>query len=167
MSQAQGYAIHDPAKWTDFKVESFDLKPETDDDVTLRITACGVCGSDVHTITGGWGEFNTPYVIPGHEIIGVVTSVGKNVPGGIKVGDRVGVGAQVGSCGTCFPCKEGDEQYCVGDDKTGMGVIDTYNAKYPDGAVAQGGYSSAIRAHHQFVFPIPDQIVDEDAASML
>lgn len=72
--------------------------------------------------------------------------VGKNVKD-IKVGDRVGVGAQVGSCMNCYPCKTNDENYCVGDGKKGL--VDTYNAKYADGSVAQGGYSTAIRAHQQ------------------
>lgn len=65
------------------------------------------------------------------------------------------------------PCKEGNEQYCVGDEKTGRKLVDTYNAKYHDGSIAQGGYSTAIRAHQQFVFPIPDEVSSNNAASML
>lgn len=102
-------------------------------------------------------------VIPGHEIVGKVTAVGKNVKD-IKVGDRVGVGAQVGSCMNCTSCNSDFENYCQGDGKAGC--VDTYNAKYPDGSVAQGGYSSAIRAHQRFVFPIPEAISSENAASM-
>ncbi|PWN91190.1 GroES-like protein [Acaromyces ingoldii] len=160
----KGYAIADTKKWTDFKVIDFDLKTPEDDDVDVDIQFCGVCGSDVHTISGGWGELSVPAVIPGHEIVGKVTKVGKNVKG-IEVGQRVGVGAQVGSCGTCNPCKTDHENYCIGDGKKGL--VDTYNSLYPDGKAAQGGYSTAIRAHQQFVFPIPDAITSEDAASML
>lgn len=160
----KGYAVKDPKDWTNFQVTEFELKPEEDDDVTLSITHCGVCGSDVHTISGGWGEWATPYVIPGHEIVGTVTAVGKNVKD-IKVGSRVGVGAQVGSCMNCVPCKNDNENYCRGDGKRSM--VDTYNSKYADGSIAQGGYSTAIRAHQQFVFPIPDEIPSEEAASML
>lgn len=87
--------------------------------MTLDITHCGVCGSDVHTISGEWGEFATPFVIPGHEIVGTVTKVGSKVKG-IKVGDRVGVGAQVGSCGTCAECKRDNENYCRGDGKSAI-----------------------------------------------
>ncbi|KAK0527678.1 alcohol dehydrogenase [Tilletia horrida] len=105
----KGYAIHDPSKWTDFKVTEFELKTAEPDDVTLDITHCGVCGSDVHTVSGGWGEFATKFVIPGHEIVGTVTAVGENVKD-IKVGDRVGVGAQVGACLNCPPCKQKQEQ---------------------------------------------------------
>ncbi|KDN53332.1 GroES-like protein [Tilletiaria anomala UBC 951] len=160
----KGYAIHDTKDWTNFKVEDFDLKPAEDDDITLSITHCGVCGSDVHTISGGWGKLAVPYVIPGHEIIGTVTEVGKNVKD-VKVGDRVGVGAQVSSCMNCVPCWNDNENYCRGDGK--KGVLDTYNSKYADGSIAQGGYSTQIRAHQQFVFPIPDAISSENAASML
>lgn len=105
-----------------------------------------------------------PAVIPGHEIVGIVSQVGKNVKD-IKVGDRVGIGAQVGSCMNCDPCKHDNENYCVGDGKGHM--VDTYNSFWPDGSVAQGGYSNAVRAHEQFVFPIPDAISSEHAAPML
>jgi len=161
---AKGYAIKDPKNWTNFQVVDFELKTPEDDDVDIEIECCGVCGSDVHTISGGWGEFAVPFVIPGHEIVGKVTKVGKNVTE-FKVGDRAGVGAQVGSCGTCAPCKSDNENYCVGDGKKGM--VDTYNAKYADGSIAQGGYSTAIRAHQQFVFAIPEGLKSEDAAPML
>lgn len=102
-------------------------------------------------------------VIPGHEIVGKVTKVGKNVKD-VKVGDRVGVGAQVGSCMNCTSCNSNFENYCLGDGK--KSGVDTYNARYADGSAAQGGYSTAIRAHERFVFPIPDAITSEDAASM-
>ncbi|KAK0546648.1 alcohol dehydrogenase [Tilletia horrida] len=161
----RGYAIHDSKNWTDFKITDFELKTAEADDVTLKITHCGVCGSDVHTISGGWGPFTTKFVIPGHEIIGIVTEVGPNVKD-IKVGDRVGVGAQVGSCLNCPPCNQKQEQYCSGDGQKGM--VDTYNAIYAHlNEEAQGGYSTAIRAHQQFVFPIPDALESTDAASML
>ncbi|SNX82990.1 related to alcohol dehydrogenase [Melanopsichium pennsylvanicum] len=94
----RGYGIADTKNWTDFKVYDFDLKKETDDDVDIAISHCGVCGSDVHTVSGGWGPLKHDFCIPGHEIIGIATKVGKNVKG-IKVGDRVGVGAQVAQGG--------------------------------------------------------------------
>jgi alcohol dehydrogenase (NADP+) len=65
----------------------------------------------VHTLNGGWGEL-TPPVIAGHEIVGIATRVGSQVDTGIKVGDRVGVGAQVGSCYSCKLCKSENENYC-------------------------------------------------------
>lgn len=67
-----------------------------------------MCGSDVHTITGGWGELPTSPICVGHEIIGRVLRVGPKVED-IKVGDRVGVGAQIQSCMQCQNCKEDNE----------------------------------------------------------
>jgi hypothetical protein len=60
---------------------------------------------DHHTISGGWGPFETKFVVTGHEVIGKVVEVGSAVTQ-FKVGQRVGVGAQVGSCGECKACKK-------------------------------------------------------------
>lgn len=67
----------------------------------------------------------------------------------------------------CTSCKGDHENYCLGSKDGKKGCVDTYNSKYPDGHEAQGGYSTAIRAHHRFVFPIPESLKSEDAASML
>ncbi|TFY54505.1 hypothetical protein EVJ58_g8826 [Rhodofomes roseus] len=155
----KGYALTDPKKWSDLKVASFQPKTFAGDDVEIAITHCGVCGSDVHTLTQGWGESHLPLVV-GHEIVGKVVRVGGKVAG-IKAGDRVGVGAKIGSCMECRACKEGQENYCL------KGGISTYNSEYPDGVISQGGYATAIRAHQQFVFPIPDEIESRHAASMM
>ncbi|KAI0666670.1 GroES-like protein [Trametes maxima] len=156
--QFKGYALTDPAKWNDLKVIDFKPKNFGPEDVEIAITHCGVCGSDVHTLTQGWGESKLPLVV-GHEIVGTVTRVGDKVIE-FKLGDRAGVGAQRGSCLECRECKDGYENYCPKG-------IDTYNAEYPDGVVAQGGYSTAIRANERFVFPIPDEIESRHAASMM
>jgi alcohol dehydrogenase (NADP+) len=134
------------------------LKPFEDHDVDIAISACGVCGSDVHTITGGWGDFPTPLCV-GHEVVGRAIRVGSAVKD-IKVGDRVGVGAQIYADLTCNACKQDQENYCPNQ-------VDTYGAEYSDGTVSQGGYSSHIRAHEYFTFPIPDNLADELAAPML
>lgn len=68
------------------------------------------CSSDVHTITGGWGDINTP-LVSGHEVGGIVRKVGKGVKG-FKVGDRAVVGAQIDSCGKCRQCGDNQENYC-------------------------------------------------------
>lgn len=158
----KGYAIHDEKKWSDFEV--IDVKPKQweEEDVDIAITHCGICGSDIHTLTGGWGNLKKLPLVSGHEIVGTAVRVGSVAAekAGIKVGDRVGVGARIGSCGTCRPCQAKNENYCPKG-------IDTYNALYPDGTLAQGGYGTAIRANHQFVFPIPEGLKSEHAASMM
>ena len=88
----------------------FKPKPFEDRDIDIKIIACGVCGSDVHTITGGWGETPLPLCV-GHEVIGHAVKVGKGVTT-VKVGDRVGVGAQICSCLECAQCKSDNENYC-------------------------------------------------------
>lgn len=107
---AQSIANSDPKKWTDLQVREFKPKTFESQDVELAITHCGVCGSDVHTLTQGWGKSQLPLVV-GHEIIGIVTRVGDKVKD-FKPGDRVGVGAQRGSCMSCRACKDGYENYC-------------------------------------------------------
>ena len=80
-------------------------------DVLIEITHAGICHSDIHTVNGDWGPQPFP-VVPGHEIVGVVTEVGADVTRH-EVGDRVGVGCMVSSCGECVNCRNGDEQYCL------------------------------------------------------
>ncbi len=113
----------------------------------------------MHTITGGWGPLSSDYCVPGHEIIGKVVHVGEDVKE-FKVGQRVGVGAQVYGCLKCPRCQSDNENYCPEQ-------VDTYNAKYPDGVVAQGGYSTGIRVHDRWVFSIPENISSEEAAPLL
>ena len=66
---------------------------------------------DHHTISGGWGPWATKFVVTGHEVIGKVVELGKNVKG-FEIGQRVGVGAQVGSCRSCKACKAGQGMSC-------------------------------------------------------
>ncbi|KIW34865.1 uncharacterized protein PV07_01612 [Cladophialophora immunda] len=132
-------------------------------DVDIEIECCGVCGSDVHTINGGWGEAPLPLCV-GHEVVGRAIQVGSAVTT-VKVGDRVGVGAQVWSCLECKQCTSDNENYCEK-------MVPTYGGPYPEEVdprktMSQGGFASHIRAHEYFVFPIPDGIPPECAAPMM
>jgi len=156
---ATGFQAQSAENWSTFKLAEYDLKPFEDDDVDIAVDACGVCGSDVHTITGGWGEVPMPLCV-GHEIVGKAVKIGKNVKD-IKVGDRVGVGAQISADMTCVNCKNSQENYCPN-------AVDTYGAPYgPKGTISQGGYASHVRAHQYFTFKIPENIPDAIAAPML
>ena len=94
-------------------------------DVLIEIEYAGICHSDIHTVNGDWGPQPFP-VVPGHEIVGVVTEVGSDVTRH-RVGDRVGVGCMVNSCGECANCRNGDEQYCLN------GMVATYAGTDRDG----------------------------------
>ncbi|MGH8041049.1 MAG: NAD(P)-dependent alcohol dehydrogenase [Rudaea sp.] len=115
-------------------------------DVQIDIRYCGVCHSDLHTARGEWGGTLYPCV-PGHEIVGTVTAVGAAVKG-FKVGDAVGVGCLVGSCGHCNSCKDGEENYCEN------GFVGTYNGPAVEGGHTFGGYFTGIVVDEKFVLHI-------------
>lgn len=128
-------------------------------DVLIEIKYAGICHSDIHTAHGEWGPVHYP-LVPGHEIAGVVTAVGPNVTK-YKVGDRVGVGCMVDSCGECENCLKGEEQYCL------KGNIQTYAGVDKYGEPTQGGYSTHIVVTEDFVLRIPDNIEFDVAAPLL
>jgi uncharacterized zinc-type alcohol dehydrogenase-like protein len=88
----------------------FERRVPRPDDVVIEILYCGVCHSDLHQARNDWGRALYP-LVPGHEIIGRVTSVGPDVSR-FKPGDHVGVGCMVDSCRHCDACEQGLEQYC-------------------------------------------------------
>ncbi len=128
-------------------------------DVLIQIEFAGICHSDIHTVNGDWGPQPFP-VVPGHEIVGLVTEVGSDVTKH-QVGDRVGVGCMVNSCGECVNCRAGDEQYCV------KGNIGTYAATDVDGSTTQGGYSTHVVVDADFVLRIPEGLDPAAAAPLL
>jgi alcohol dehydrogenase (NADP+) len=128
-------------------------------DVLIQIEYAGICHSDIHTVNGDWGPQPFP-VVPGHEIVGRVTEVGSDVTRH-QVGDRVGVGCMVNSCGECVNCRAGDEQYCV------KGNIGTYAATDVDGTTTQGGYSTHVVVDAGFVLRIPEGLDPAAAAPLL
>jgi alcohol dehydrogenase (NADP+)/uncharacterized zinc-type alcohol dehydrogenase-like protein len=88
----------------------FERRPVGDNDILIDIKYASICHSDIHQMKGHWGPQQYPQV-PGHEIVGIVTAVGKNVTK-FKVGDRAGVGCMVDSCQECQDCK-GEEEQCT------------------------------------------------------
>ena len=109
--QFTGYGATSAEEWKNLQPMKFDPKPFEEYDVDIEIDWCGVCGSDLHTLSNGWQGTMYPIVV-GHEIVGKAVRVGSRVSL-VKVGDTVGVGANSWSCGECRACKRDLEQYCV------------------------------------------------------
>ena len=137
-------------------IERRDLGPK---DVAIDIKYAGICHSDIHTARSEWGPANYPVVV-GHEIAGIVREVGSDVTKH-AVGDRVGVGCMVDSCGECEYCAAGEEQHCA------KGNVGTYNSTGKDGQPTQGGYSQGIVVTEDFVLRIPEGIELDEAAPLL
>jgi alcohol dehydrogenase (NADP+) len=127
MKDVKARAVFGPTE--KFKSTTIKRREVGPSDVLIEIKYAGICHSDIHTARGEWGTIEYPIVV-GHEIAGVVAEVGSDVTKH-AVGDRVGVGCLVDSCGTCDNCKKGLEQYCLN------GSVGTYNGvnKYGDGAL--------------------------------
>lgn len=164
-----GWVAHnakDPLTYT-----TFEPKPFTDTDIEVKVSNCGICGTDIHTLASGWGPTDYPCVV-GHEIIGTVVRVGAAVPTlpsssasrDIHVGDRVGVGAQSMSClrAECEACADGQESYCPR-------IMGTYNGRYPDEqrSKSYGGFAEYWRGPAHFVVKIPDALPSAEAAPLL
>lgn len=93
------------------------------DGFLLKVSACGLCGSDIRTIRNGSGKIKKYPVIMGHEITGVVAEVGSCLQADYKVGDKVAVGSTA-SCGECYYCKKGQENLCPDIMCLGNGPVD-------------------------------------------
>ncbi|CAH0022463.1 unnamed protein product [Clonostachys rhizophaga] len=159
----EGWLGHDPDS-VNGKMEwgRFEPKKWTENDVDIQITHCGMCGSDLHTLSSGWSKTDYPCCV-GHEIVGKAVRVGSNVKH-LQVGDRVGVGAQSLSClqPDCRQCSNGNENICRRVN------VNTYNSRYPDNqGKSYGGYADYNRAPGRFVVKIPPGLASEDAAPML
>ena len=125
----------------------------TEHDVQIEIMFCGICHSDLHQVRNEWsGMLPTVYpVVPGHEIVGRVTTVGSGVTE-FKPGDLAAVGCLVDSDGTCDECRAGLEQFCPNP---------TFTYNFPDkhlGGVTYGGYSESIVVDERFVLRVPSNL---------
>ncbi len=157
MTTAKARAVDGPDK--SFRAAEIKRRDLDLTDILIEIKYAGICHSDIHTAHGEWGPVNYP-LVPGHEIAGIVTEVGPEVTK-YKVGDRVGVGCMVDSCGECENCVRGEEQYCL------KGNIPTYAGVDKYGEPTQGGYSTHIVVTEDFVVKIPDNIELDAAAPLL
>jgi propanol-preferring alcohol dehydrogenase len=120
-------------------------------EILIRVKACGVCRTDLHTIEG---ELDLPRlpIIPGHQVVGEVASSG---PGAtlFNEGDRVGAAWLNETCGVCRYCRSGNENLCENARFTGLHV--------------NGGYAQMAAVPEAFAYPLPDDFPDQQAAPLL
>lgn len=158
--QSKGYAAKDTSGKLSFW--EFERRPVGDHDILIEIKFASICHSDIHQMKGDWGAQQYPQV-PGHEIAGIVTAVGKNVAK-FKIGDRAGVGCMVDSCMHCDSCLHGEEQFCDNGETQ-------FTYGYPDksspSGITQGGYSNNIVVKEHFAVHIPEHISLQEAAPLL
>jgi len=152
-------ALVAPSAGAAFEARTVEHRDLRDDDVLIDIRFAGICHSDIHQVREEWGSAIFP-MVPGHEIAGVVSAVGDGVTKH-KVGDRVGVGCMVDSCGECEFCKDGEEQFCS------KGAVMTYNGTGYDGQPTRGGYAQQVVVSERFAVGIPDGIELDVAAPLL
>lgn len=158
MTQARAYGAQSPS--SGLAPLSIERRQPRPDDVEIEILYCGICHTDLHFVHNDWGMTEYP-IVPGHEIIGRVTSVGNEVTT-VSVGDTVGVGCMVDSCRTCSACEDGLEQYCRN------GMVVTYNGRdRHDGSLTFGGYSDSIVVSEHFVVRVPEKLDPAAAAPLL
>jgi alcohol dehydrogenase, propanol-preferring len=122
-----------------------------EDEVLIKVSACGVCHTELDEIEGRTPPPFFP-VIPGHQVVGRIAGVG-NKAGVFKTGDRVGVAWIFSSCGKCRHCLSGNENLCENFRATGRDV--------------NGGYARYMVAKEKFIYRIPDVFSDEEAAPLL
>lgn len=158
MLNSRGYAAQNAGEaLAPFTFERRDPGPL---DVVIEIQYCGVCHSDIHMANNDWGMSMFP-MVPGHEIVGRVVSVGTSVKK-FKAGDSVGVGCMVDSCRSCTNCQDGEEQYCVN------GMTLTYGSPEKHiGGYTYGGYSNNIVVDEAFVLKISPKLDIASTAPLL
>ena len=121
------------------------------DSVEIEIHCCGVCHSDIHFIDNDWNQTDYPLVL-GHEIVGKIKHKGNNV-NELDEGQRVAVSWQIGACLDCEWCNKDKTHFCSNLKAIGLG--------------GHGGFADTIILDKHFVFPLPDNISDYQAAPML
>lgn len=123
-----------------------------DGEVLIRVAACGVCHTELDEIEGRTPPPHLP-VVPGHQVVGRVVAFGPGDRSGLKIDDRVGVAWINSACGECAYCRSGRENLCANFRATGRD--------------ANGGYAEYLSVRTAFVYPIPDEFSDVEAAPLL
>jgi D-arabinose 1-dehydrogenase-like Zn-dependent alcohol dehydrogenase len=141
-----------PAAGGKFRLEERDIPEPGRDEVRIRVQACGVCHSDALTVQGLMPGLGYPRV-PGHEVIGTLEAVGRDVEGW-QAGTRVGVGWFPGNCGYCAPCRHGNAFACE-------------NIRGATGVSRDGGYATHMLAHVTALARVPAELDAVESAPLL
>lgn len=144
-------AIQVQEKGGDFKLVDMEKPSPKNNEILIKIEACGICHSDAFVKDGTFPGIQYPRV-PGHEVVGIVEEAGAGVEKW-KVGQRVGVGWHGGHCFQCEPCRRGN-------------FIDCENAKV-SGITYDGGYAEYMTAPQEAIAAVPDELSSANAAPLL
>lgn len=134
------------------QIEELAIPQPGDNEILVKVEACGVCHTDLHAASGDWPVKPSPPFIPGHEGIGTVVALGRNATS-VKEGDRVGVPWLHDACGHCHHCVGGWETLCGEQHNTGYGV--------------NGSFAEYVIAADGFAAPIPTLLSSVNAAPVL
>lgn len=157
MVQSTGYAAQSAGE--QLAPITFDRRAPGPHDVVMDITHCGICHSDLHAMDNDLGNTTFP-VVPGHEIVGVITAIGNAVTR-FKVGDKAAIGCYVESCRICDPCLSDRQQMCAD-------MIPSFNGMEKDGEHRTwGGFSTNYVADENYVLQIPETLDSAHAAPIL
>lgn len=138
---------------------AFERREPGPHDIVMTITHCGICHSDLHAIDDDLGNSCFP-VVPGHEIVGVVTAIGDEVDR-FQVGDKAAIGCYIDSCRSCGPCLSDRQQMCTA-------MIPSFNGIEKDGDHRTwGGFSTNYVADQDYVLKIPQTMDNAQAAPIL
>lgn len=143
-----------PIEESPLRYSEYDVPTIADDEVLIKIKACGVCRSNLNVIEGVYSRLGIPSlspIIPGHEIIGLITETGSNVKN-LVTGDRVGIQPLYSACGICEYCLSAREHLCPNRLITGETV--------------HGGYAEYIKGKNNFVYRVPKELKDHEAAPL-
>jgi uncharacterized zinc-type alcohol dehydrogenase-like protein len=156
--KSRGYAVLTAkSPLVPYEFERRNIAP---DDVAFDISYVGICHSDIHQAREEWGAAIFP-MVPGHEIVGIVTAIGSEVSK-FSIGDLIGVGVFVDSCGTCEQCTSGLENYCAN------GMTGTYNGYERDGkTVTFGGYSTNFVVKERYAVKVPKNLALEGVSPLM
>ena len=147
--KVSAYAAHGPHE--ELKPFSYEMGDLGSEQVDIRVLNCGICHSDLSMMKNDWGMTSYP-IVPGHEIIGEVITVGNAVKN-VKVGDMVGLGWFSGSCMSCHECMDGSHHLCHSAEFTIAG--------------RHGGFADYVRSHWSWAIPLPDGIALDRAGPLL